>query len=372
MRAQRLAADPEATLRAFDLTSDPDAYETEAAALEAVARALARRGDALNVRTVLARFAAHANDTTGLRVQRIMQRATAALRVLEEPEVAIGLARALMTAPTPQAREAAQGLLGRLGAAAADALARARAQITAADAAVRGRFVAAFHGLGAGTWPAISATLAPLVAAFTAGTPADAEVIEDLLRAAPDVEDAAGGELALPLLAHSSPGVRSAAAAALATLWGARARQPLLDVLDGSDDATRFGALAGLRKTGAIDVDVVVRIERILAASTAGDELRATAAAALTDVDPKARGSALVLLSRIVRTVPKTGLVDRLKGALASSGASGADGGAMVTVAAARSLLALGGSQGRKIVDERRGQSTGLLRQQLDALVGGA
>src|SRR5205823_981163 len=73
-RAEVVAADPEAAMRGFDAVADPDAYEREAASMQIVLRALARRGDALAVRAVFTRFMLHAGDAR--RLPRVQQRAT--------------------------------------------------------------------------------------------------------------------------------------------------------------------------------------------------------------------------------------------------------------------------------------------------------
>ena len=354
-RATSLVADKVGTLLVLDGAASPDAYDREASVLEYTARVVARRGDLPSIVAIVERFKAHAADER--RAPRVRQRAAAAARLVEEPEVLMCVAHTLLGGAAAM-REPAQALLSAAGAKAAAPLAEARQQLSGSDAALRARFVAALRAVGNESLPVVSSALQKL------GADADATLLEDFLRAVPDVADEAAGRIVEPLVRHPVATVRRAAATASAALSGPAARGALLELLGGTDDGVRLGALAGLRRVKAVDVDVVARIDKIVSGlSPSGEELRAAAAASLVDVAPEVRGTALGILSRVVK-VQRKSFVGLLKDAMASPTDS-----SMVLIASARALVTLGGDKGRELVRERAATASGVVKQQLDAIL---
>jgi HEAT repeat protein len=157
------------------------------------------------------------------------------------------------------------------------------------------------------------------------------------------VPDEAVGRNVERFVTHPSPSVRRAAATALASLAGFGARGALTELLGGSDDGVRLGALAGLRRVKGIDAPVVALIDKILSGlAGGGEELRAAASAALADACPEVRSTALGTLARVVR-VQRKSFVGLLKDAIAAPQEP-----TMVLLASARSLIVLGGDKGKE------------------------
>jgi serine/threonine-protein kinase len=354
--ATAIVGDPESALASVDRVTDPEAYDHEIAALEFAVRVLARRSEVAGVLAILERFKKHATDAK--RPARMRQRAYAGVAVLEEPDV-LGCVAHTLLGGSVSVRDVAQRLVAGAGAKAAAPLVEARLQLGQADASARARFVAAFREIGAPGW----SVLAQKLDGF--GLEAEPAVIEDFLRAVPEVSDPEGGRIVERFSAHPVPLVRRAAATALAALSGAAARQPLVVLFSGKDDGVRLGALAGLRRIKTIDAEVVACIDKILGGEVAaGEELRAASAAALVDAKPDARPTALAMLSRVVRPQRKS-LVGLLKDAMHAP----VHDSTMVLVASARALVTLGGDKGKEIVRERVSVSAGVVKQQLEALL---
>jgi hypothetical protein len=188
--------------------------------------------------------------------------------------------------------------------------------------------------------------------------------VEDLLRAATQAAAPDAGALASRFLSHAEPAVRAAALVAVAAIEGARARDALAGALIDPHDQVRITALATLRRIGGIDDEVVAAIGRILAGdAVAGDELRATAAAALADAT--AREAAIAILMRAIEP-PKAGVL----AAMLSRVVKG-DEDAHVLETMARVLVTLGGDAGRRAVERRAAESHGKARARLLAVLAG-
>ncbi|MDB4993047.1 MAG: Serine/threonine protein kinase PrkC, regulator of stationary phase, partial [Myxococcaceae bacterium] len=354
-QARTLAADPEKALAQLDAIVDPARFAEEAAALAWTMRVLARRGETKLLATVVSRLDGYVRTPRSAVHARS---AGAALAVLEQSDVLAPLATTLLGAGAPApVRDAAEALLAKAGDRAASALCEARLVLTGTEPTMRARFHAAIAKTGPARWPAVKQALTRAIASR------DAAAIEDLLDAVPDVDDTDAGHAVHDLLEHASPQVRRAAAVAIAALWGKRARPILISLLGAPSDAVRAGALAGLQRMQGIDAEVVAKVDRIVSELTpAGEELRVAAVNALADVVPAARAAALVILARVVRPAPRS-FVGMLKGAL------GTQESAVVLVAAARALIAAGGTQGQRLVAERVAQTSGALRQELAQLL---
>ncbi|MBI2892482.1 MAG: protein kinase [Deltaproteobacteria bacterium] len=357
-QAEALAKNPEAILRSLDTIFDEARYAREVATLDRAMRVLARRGEAAALWAVVARLERHArgaepSDSTreGL--------AARTLRTLQDPALLAPVADALLTGGMA-VRDPARGILVSAGAEGARALCAARERGKAADIG-RPRFVATLRELGPEAVPVIATVLSGI---DPVRPDAEPTLAEDLLRAMPEVIDEDLGRLVARFLSHRAPSVRRVATLALAALWGPRARQRLATLLDDPDDGVRVAAVAGLRRVGGVDAEVVLRIEKILSGVTpAGDDLCATAAAALFDVVQDAKPGAVEVLVKAMEP-RRGGVVSRFVG----SGKGQAS--PLVVETIARVLLAIGGKDGRSAVEGRAAGASGALRSRLRALLG--
>lgn len=360
--ATQLVEDAGAVLGRIDAAQDLASYARELATLERAMAALATRGDAPALAAAVAHLAARAQGAEpGEGTREAL--AARALRTLEEPERLLRTAEQALDGPTA-AREPARKVLVTLGGAGAHALclARERAGVHGPSWAGRPRFVAAAHEIG----PAAL----PILAAFEQQVdPRDAALLEDLLRAVtaptggegrapPPLIERLGATLTTRHLRHEAPGVRRAAAVALASLWGPRANPWLAPLLEDADDGLRIAAIHALRKHAGVDPEVVRRLGRILSwTSPAGTELRVAAAAALADTTGPARALAVEALSQAIRPADK-GFFSRLVTA------PWYEDPAVVTTMA-RTLLALGGADAARLIEARAARTGAELRRQL-------
>ena len=121
-------------------------------------------------------------------------------------------------------------------------------------------------------------------------------------------------------------------------------------------------ALGELRRLRAIDEYVVSVIERFLTMrGSAGDELRASAAAALVDVPAPLRTRAVQLLSKAVEG--KRGFVAMLRGN------DNNDESVVVMEAMGRALLSLDRVEGVRALRGRLSRSEGLMKARLTAVL---
>jgi serine/threonine-protein kinase len=347
-RAEQVALDADAALSALDAALDPGDFVREVTVLVGAADALARRGDVEGACAVAARFAAIANEPS--------ERASIARTGLGllSTEVLGPIASELLTGGA-RLRDLARQSLVAAGDRGVRALLSARGD-GEVERLARVRFVDALREIGPRATP-------PLLAALDA-TPT-AALAEDLLRALSPVADAKAGPVVARHLQHEEPSVRRAAAAALASIWGPRARHALLSVLDDADDGVRAAALAGLRKIGAVDESVVRHVDRMLSGATAaGEELRTVAAAVLGDAAKEARPLAIATLLRALQ--PRTrSVLARFTGGAAE------DDARLVLETIARTAVALGGQDARLAVEKRAAATRGELREALLAIAKG-
>jgi serine/threonine-protein kinase len=344
-RAESVALDAETTLAALDAALDPGDFVREVTVLVGAAAALARRGDAEGACAIAARFRAIASEPS--------ERASIAktgLGLLSD-DVLATIARQLLTGEA-RLRDVARQVLVVTGERSARVLVAARGE-GEVERLARVRFVDTLREIGTRATPAISAALD--------ATPGDA-LAEDLLRAISPVADAKASAIVARFLQHPEPAVRRAAATALPTTWGPRAKHALASLLDDTDDGARAAALTGLRKIGAIDEPVVRHVERLLnGASPASEELRAVAAAVLGDVAKEVRPLATVALLRALQ--PRTrSFLSRFTGGVPE------DDARQVLEAVARSLVSIGGAEGRAAVEKRAHAARGELRDALLAI----
>ena len=363
-QAEALARDPEQILRSLDSTYDVPRYARELGTLSRAMRVLARRGEVASLWSIVVRLGQrHARGAEPGEDSREAL-AARALKSIEDAELLTPVATVLLTS-SGALRDPAQGILVTAGAAGAQALCNARA-LGGRDVQ-RHRFVEALREIGEPAVPALIALIDALTGPRADARDTDPSLPEDVIRALPELRTVATGTLVARFLQHRAPQVRRAAVAALSAPWGAPARQMLLGALDDADEGVRVAALTGLRRVGAVDTEMVRRVERILTgASPGGDNVCAVAAALLADVSLEARSDAVAVLCTAIQP-RKSSVV-----ALLTRSGSGAQDSSMVVETIARVLLAIGGEKGRAAVERRASKSGGALKDKLQVLLGDA
>ncbi|MEO7331863.1 MAG: HEAT repeat domain-containing protein [Minicystis sp.] len=214
--------------------------------------------------------------------------------------------------------------------------------------------------------------------------PNDAALVEDLLRAIPEVTEQressapvsgaptsgaptasaiqSAGEAITRLLRHTAPAVRRAAVAALATLWGPRANPWMAGMLEDTDDGLRIAALAALRRGGGIDRESVRRIDRLLSGAVpAGDDLRTSAAAALGDALGTARAVAAEALTTALKPASQS-FFSKLVTVESNESP-------LFVLTMARVLLAIGAPDAVKIIEIKASRSRAEIRRPLEELL---
>jgi serine/threonine-protein kinase len=359
--ADALAFDPQGWLRSYVKTPDPRAFAQLAGRLEPALRNLAARGDTKTLWTVsstLNGISMEGTQAVGSRAQV----AAKVLRVFDDPAMLAQVAEQLLVG-NEEARDFARRLVLHTGVAGAYGLYGARVKL-AAEQAIRGPFVTVLKDFGQKAWPVVRAALEKIIASGDTSKPA-MELAEDLLLCLPIVGDESAAHVAVKFLRVNVSGVCRAATAAVVKLWADRTKPLLVGMLQSKDDVVRIAGIAGLRQLNAIDEHVVPRLHAILAGRIpAGDELRAAAAVGLAYATDSAKQPALSLLTQVV-TPPREGPNERQ---LATPSATLTREDAIV-VAAARSLLQLGGKSYRGLVAERAERSVEPLRAHLKHLL---
>jgi hypothetical protein len=226
------------------------------------------------------------------------------------------------------------------------------------DARGRSRFLSCMRELGDEAVAAIREALdAALSEAIRSG---DRTALEDLLRAAPELEDDELARALIPMCTHEVAPVRHAAVAALPKVLGERSKPILRDALSDEEESVCRAAIDGLRRVSGIDMLVLLRLEPILTGDADGsDELRAIAAAALVDVDVEQRGGALDALHRALN--PRTSVVNFFIKADEET--------PMLVEAICDTMLVIGGPKERRTVSKRASRSRQPLRRRLEALL---
>ena len=349
--ADALIREPSQFLLTLDLIGDPETYTNELATLEAAMATLARRAEASALLIVMSTLARHAKGSG-----KPGPRENAALRTMKsmiDKQRLLPIATTLLIGP-PHQREAARQLILIAGSVGTSALFTARE--TAVDPAARQIFVKVLRDAGPAGWTLLSQVLPQM----EVRDDAELALVEDLLRAMPERADPVLGEAVAKFLAH--PLLRPTAIAAIVPLWGERAKKPLVEALEYAEEPTRIVALGELRRLRAIDEYVVSVIERFLTMrGSAGDELRASAAAALVDVPAPLRTRAVQLLSKAVEG--RRGIVAMLRGN------DNNDESVVVMEAMGRALLSLDRVEGVRALRGRLSRSEGLMKARLTAVL---
>jgi hypothetical protein len=253
-----------------------------------------------------------------------------------------------------QAHKPAKNALVAMGEAGALALCRTRREKKELPKGARARFVASLREMKRYAFRAVKTTLSEL----DPRAEQEAEFLEDLLRACPDVHDAELRQLVARFTRHRSGPIRRASMSAIAAVSGAEGRSHLLRALEDKESAVRLEALAQLRDLRLVDAPVIKAIVRILESAQEPESTKAVAAGALVGVVEDERDRALQLLEQ--QLVPRR---RSLLGRLADSRPGNEDTLVLETVA--RVLVQVGGERGRDAVRHRADHTRGELAQQL-------
>ncbi|MBI4700213.1 MAG: protein kinase [Deltaproteobacteria bacterium] len=357
--AEKVAENADQMLRPLDALYDVARYARELRTLERAMRVLARRGRVGALWACAATLERHARGAEPGEASREAL-AAKALQTLGDAEILRLVSDAFLGGAHEQ-REHARAVLASLPAAAAGPLCEAR---LAAEPQRGGypHFVAALREMGEHARGAITGALAHVA---EGEEEADAALAQDLLRAVPEIADKDLGLQVARFVGSPTRGVRRAAIHALAAVWDARGRAQLTEALSDPDEGVRLAALSGLRRAKSLGAEHVECLARLLDPSTAlGEELRATAAASLGEIEPAGRPAAAQALMAALKPRPRS-LMDRLR---AQGEGQQSD---LVLETMCRALLRVGGDDGRKAVAERAKQSKPETRRKLLGLLEG-
>jgi serine/threonine-protein kinase len=338
-------------------TNDETTFAQGAQKLEPAVKALAQRGDVDVLWKVSSTMhgIASGQGTAAIRVA-----AAKLLRLFDDPQLLVQVAEKMLGTPAPESQDKARKLLLHAGVAGAYGLYGARVKL-ARNPAVRPIFVSGLTEFGPRGWPVVKASLEK-IANVPEPNPATVDLAEDLLLCVPAIGDESAGHVVLKFLRSQQSNVCRAAAAALIKLWGQRAKPVFLAMVQAKEDVVRVAGIAGLRQLGAIDEHLVPRLHAILTRRVAAaEEVRAAAAVALAHASGNARQPAVSLLAQLLAPGREPPDPKRTPGVLSRQDA--------VTLAAARSLVALGGRQFHKLIAERAEHSPEPLRAQLRSLL---
>ncbi len=296
---EQLSNDPRSMLGALARERDPRAFRRRVAELEGAVRTLAQRADARSLQMVRAVIAGlhdrPENDEASRAALASVERSFA------DPELLAPIAARLLV-QEDDSRDAATQLIADARVAGAYALYGARTK-TVGDARARIAFVTTMKSLGESALPVVRAALERVREQALSGQHrAAAELAEDLLLATPRWDDEAAGRLVVEYAASGIPTLCRAAARALPRVWGERARSVLAHLVQHDDDGVTLAAIVGLREIDGVDLDVVMRIGRLVEAGRVRTEaLHAAIIAALHAAPASAHAEAAAVLARLGR-----------------------------------------------------------------------
>jgi serine/threonine-protein kinase len=358
--ADAIVQNAPAWLRRFADTTDPKAFAILTQRLAPSLRTLAKAGEMRALWSVASTLNGIATESTHAKGSRA-QAASELLRVFDDPSMLSLVAEHLFIG-SEEARTHARRMLVQAGVAGAYGLYGARVKL-ANNPSIRNLFSSVLVDFGPKAWPVVRAALEKIIATDQSKNVRTMELAEDMLRAVPNVGDESAGHLVVKYLRVNVSGVCRAATGAIVKLWSQRAKPLLVGMLQSKDDVVRIASVAGLRQLGAIDEQIVPRLQAILLRRIdAGEELRAAAAIALASVSPSARQPAISLLIQLMNPAHDPPPAPR------GSGLSREDA---VALAIARALLTLGGRTYRPLVSERAERSGEALRDQMKKLLAG-
>jgi hypothetical protein len=274
--------------------------------------------------------------------------AALALKPLADPQLLGPLADQALTGAGDVAVVAAK-LVVRAGLGGAYAAYAAREK--SGSSAARKSFIAILKQLGVVSLPMFRAALERLEA--NVARPGVPQVVEDLLEGLPHVSDEATGAVLARYARGENAGLARLAAAALARVWGERARAILVGLLQHEDPSVQAAAIDALAALGAVDEHLVRKLDAIVNGPVSSSRrLRVAAASALARATPEARKDAGTALVRAFSAPHATGAQDD-----------------DVVVEVARSLLAIGGARARDEVAKMAQASAPGLRAQLQQVL---
>ena len=355
--ATRLCVDADGWLAAFAAQTDKQRFQTAAVALGAAINVLVGREELVPLAATLDCLLGLAADTSAIGRERAVV-ARAMLPAFGDTALLAVAAQGAIGA-RHEALEAGRRLLAYAGTPGAYALygARARAGATA-DGTTRASFVGAMHAIGPRAWPVLRAALEK----YAPGQPVSLphELAADLLSSVPKVEDETGGRIVSQYLRGTPRTVYRAAALALARVWGMRALPLLVGLLGLDDDSAKTAGVLAICELRAVDEHVIRKLAPSLdPRSGSSIDLRSAAAAALGQAQPAARRIAVSALTSTL-----TGLLGLAK----ENQLSAAD--MPITASVARSLVALGGKDGRELVERAHAHAPEAMRVQLAKALG--
>ncbi len=282
---------------------------------------------------------------------------TRALEPLRHETHLVKIAQAFL-AGSDSARQDARFLLSIGGQSGLQAALDARRKL-ARRAINRREFVSLVRSFGADGSVLVLSALS-LAMEDAGGDPA---LLEDLLRALPDQRLPTFRSLASRLAHHGDPTVRRAIAERLPALLGPESHAILRSASRDPDDLVRVAAIASLRQIGGVDDAIVALARDVLNAQVETSlELRVAVAEALSDVAPELRREAATVLGEALMPRSRSFMNVLLK-------VSSVVDDTPVMVAIARSLLAVGGLEGRRTVERRAVASKPPLREELERLL---
>ncbi len=359
MRSERLAdlcaaqivESPARALASLEAAANEEAYARQMVVVQEAAGILVQQGRLVALAYILRMLAEHAKDPVHAFRAPI---ASKTLSMLQDKAFLERVALVLLRGPSAS-HDAAESVIRATGAAGASALCAARLRTGHdLDLGARKRFAVVLRMGGEHAASAIQAALKK------AGPDSlDVFIVEDLLRALPEGVPEEVGAAVLPFTKHFAPAVRRAALGALTAVLGRKVRLTVLSFLEDQDEGVRLAALVGVQRIGDLDPAGAAAVEALL--TQGSDEIRATAAVALQVANAAARPQAVAALTRVVAP-KKMSRVFRL-------GSGDDEPSAMVVEAAARALLAIGGSEGRQVVESRAAKAQGELQRRLSALL---
>jgi serine/threonine-protein kinase len=280
-----------------------------------------------------------------------------ALEPLRHETHLVKIAQAFLIGPD-SAREDARFLLSLGGQAGLQAVLDARRKLVRRIVNRTG-FVALVRGFGQEAGAPVHSALA---AAVDDGL-ADPSLVEDLLLALPASRSALFRPLATKLAHHGHPGIRRAVVERLPDLLGPESHAVLRPASRDPDESVRIAAIRSLRQIGGVD-DAIVALARdvLVLQAESSPELRVVVADALSEVAPELRLEATSVLLDAFAPRSRSLMNVILK-------ASGEHDDPLLLVAVARSLLIVGGIQGRRVVERRASSAKGQLREELERLL---
>jgi serine/threonine-protein kinase len=283
--------------------------------------------------------------------------AAKALGSMRDGALQARLAERLVAGPVPH-EDALRDLFVLAGPVAASALVDARLR-PGADGNRTG-FVAALRAIGPAGVPAVARAIGALSEAHDGG---EAGALEDLLRALPDGPMTDLAQASKALAHHGAAGVRRAIVARMPDILGPASRPALRVAARDLDDGVRIAAFGALRRIGAIDGGVIALARGLLTGGAqASNELRLVAAAALGEVGFEHRAEAIELLREALRPRSRS-LISVLRMA------EGAQEDPALVETLARSLILIGGEEGRREVERRAAASRPEVRERLETLL---